>query len=280
MERVVGIRFKKAGKIYYFGPNDLTLNTDDGVIVETARGMEYGYVAIAPRDVDENEVVAPLRMIVRKATVRDMKQLERNHDRETAAFDICQEKIKKFKCPMKLLRVEYTFDRSKIIFFFTAANRVDFRELVKDLAAVFHTRIELRQVGVRDEAKQLSGVGSCGRTFCCSSFLGEFAPVSIRMAKNQGLSLNPSKISGACGRLMCCLRYENDMYTSGEVKRKNTLWERNTAKEPVIGMEVVTDDGTGRIIHVNTQKKTVRIQLADQKSVTLSWEEIAAKEDE
>lgn len=281
MEKVVGVRFKQAGKIYYFAPNHLHLHLDDGVIVETSRGMEYGYVVILPRDVDGGDLVLPLKPIVRKATPRDRKQLERNKEREISAFDICLKKIAKYQCPMKLLRVEYTFDRSKIVFFFTADGRVDFRELVKDLASVFHTRIELRQVGVRDEAKQISGVGPCGRTLCCAAFLGEFSPVSIRMAKNQGLSLNPCKISGVCGRLMCCLRYENDLYTSGEIKKKDALWCRqNCPKIPRIGLEVMTSEGTGRIAYVNTQKRTVRVQLEGQKSTTVSWEELAVKEDE
>ena len=280
MEKVVGVRFKQAGKIYYFAPNHLHFNLDDGVIVETSRGMEYGYVVMMPRDVDGEDLVLPLKPIVRKATPRDRKQLERNKEREASAFDICLKKIKKYQCPMKLLRVEYTFDRSKIVFFFTADGRVDFRELVKDLASVFHTRIELRQVGVRDEAKQISGIGPCGLTLCCASFLGEFAPVSIRMAKNQGLSLNPCKISGVCGRLMCCLRYENDLYTSGEVKKKDTLWCRqNCPKIPRVGQEVMTGEGTGCIAYVNTQKKTARVQMG-QKSVTVPWEELAVKEDE
>lgn len=202
MEQIVGVRFKPAGKIYYFDGNDLELHLDDGVIVETSRGLEYGYVVTMPTEAEKDEE-NPMKPVIRRATIKDMAQLERNKAREKSAFDICLQKIEKFKVPMKLLRAEYTFDRNKIVFFFTSDGRVDFRELVKELAAVFHTRIELRQVGVRDEAKQVSGIGSCGRPLCCATFLGDFAPVSIKMAKNQGLSLNPTKISGVCGRLMC-----------------------------------------------------------------------------
>ena len=199
---VVGIRFKPAGKIYYFDPTGIPLDLEDGVIVETARGMEYGSVVIAPRSVDSAEVVQPLKPIIRKATAKDLRQVERNKEREKKAFGICQEKIAKHKLPMKLIDVDYTFDMGKIIFFFTADGRIDFRELVRDLAAVFRTRIELRQIGLRDEAKMVGGIGCCGRPLCCATFLGDFKPVSIRMAKSQGMSLNPTKISGICGRLM------------------------------------------------------------------------------
>lgn len=275
MEQVAGIRFKKAGKIYYFAPNGLELKMNDGVIVETARGMEYGYVALLPRMADVGEGAQAIKPIIRKATAKDLSQVERNREREKSAFDICLKKIEKFRVPMRLLRVEYTFDRSKIVFFFTADGRVDFRELVKELASVFHTRIELRQVGVRDEAKQLSGIGPCGRPFCCATFLGEFAPVSIRMAKNQGLSLNPGKISGVCGRLMCCLRFENDLYTSGEVKRKGAGWCcMHAAKAPRVGMRVTTAEGTGRVVYVNGQRKVAKVQLEGQKTVNVSWDEL------
>lgn len=277
MEVVAGIRFKKAGKIYYFSPNNIELALDDGVIVETARGMEYGYVALLPREVERSADDGELKPILRLATAKDRMQVERNKERESYAFDVCLKKIEKFQCPMKLLRVEYTFDRSKIVFFFTAEGRVDFRELVKDLAAVFHTRIELRQVGVRDEAKQVSGIGPCGRALCCAAFLGDFAPVSIKMAKNQGLSLNPTKISGACGRLMCCLRYENEMYTTGELKCPKLMAmgkRQEQVQAPRVGMKVVTDNGNGCVVYVNGQKRTVKVQLEGQKSRMMSWDDI------
>lgn len=281
MEQVVGIRFKKAGKIYYFAPSGIELHLDDGVIVETARGMEYGYVALLSREVERSADDGELKPIIRRATAKDIMQVERNKEREEYAFGVCLKKIEKFKCPMKLLRVEYTFDKSKIVFFFTADGRVDFRELVKDLASVFHTRIELRQVGVRDEAKQVSGIGPCGRPLCCAAFLGDFAPVSIKMAKNQGLSLNPTKISGACGRLMCCLRYENDLYTTGEIKcpKLAAMDKRNTETvQPRVGMKVVTGNGNGCVVYVNSQKRLVKVQLDGQKSKTVSWDEIAPME--
>lgn len=281
MEQVVGIRFKRAGKIYYFAPGELALSLDDAVIVETARGMECGYVALTPREVERNPEDGELKSVIRRATTKDLVQIERNHEREAQAFDICKEKIVKWNCPMKLLRAEYTFDRSKIVFFFTADGRVDFRDLVKDLASVFHTRIELRQVGVRDEAKQVSGIGPCGRSLCCASFLGEFSPVSIKMAKVQGLSLNPTKISGVCGRLMCCLRYENDMYTSGELKCQKLMSgdkRGNDAAPPRVGMKVVTDNGDGVIVYVNQGKRLAKVQLSGQKTKMIPWDEIVPVE--
>lgn len=209
METVVGVRFKQAGKIYYFSPGKLELNLHDHVIVETARGMEYGTIVIAPREVCEKKVVKPLKEVIRKATPADEKTNEENRIKEKKAFQICLEKIRDNHLEMKLIDVEYTFDGGKIIFCFTADGRVDFRELVKDLVSVFRTRIELRQIGVRDEAKMVGGIASCGRVLCCHSVLDEFQPVSIRMAKHQNLSLNPGKISGICGRLMCCLKFES-----------------------------------------------------------------------
>jgi cell fate regulator YaaT (PSP1 superfamily) len=209
---VVGVRFKRAGKIYYFSSGDLALDVNDKVIVETARGVEFGELVIPPRQVTEEEVVLPLKPVIRRASAEDERLVDENKTREKEAFQVCLKKITDHQLPMKLVDVEYTFDGNKIIFSFTAEGRVDFRELVKDLASVFRTRIELRQIGVRDEAKMLGGVGSCGRILCCSSFLGDFEPVSIRMAKDQKLSLNPTKISGICGRLMCCLKYENSAY--------------------------------------------------------------------
>jgi len=212
MEKVVGVRFKRAGKIYYFSPLDLDIAMGDAVIVETARGMEYGTVVAGPKEVTLTESMSPLKSVLRKATQQDKDIHLENQAREKEAFRLCQQKIHEHKMAMKLVEVEYTFDMSKIIFYFTAEGRVDFRDLVKDLAAIFRTRIELRQIGVRDEAKMLGGLGSCGRVLCCHTMLGDFQPVSIRMAKQQNLSLNPTKISGICGRLMCCLKYESDDY--------------------------------------------------------------------
>ena len=212
MVKVVGVRFKHAGKIYYFDPGDIELTAGDPVIVETVRGIEYGQVVVAPKEVEESDVVQPLKQVLRRATEEDMEILAENAEKERSAFQIGLEKIEKHGLPMKLVDVEYTFDNSKVIFYFTADGRVDFRELVKDLASVFRTRIELRQIGVRDQAKMLGGLGPCGRPLCCATFLGDFEPVSIKMAKEQNLSLNPSKISGICGRLMCCLKYEAEVY--------------------------------------------------------------------
>ena len=223
MVDVIGVRFKPAGKIYYFAPGDLDLPLNTPVIVETIRGLELGRVVIGLRQVPEEEVVLPLKKVLRIATPEDLRKMEIHQAKVDEAKEICLQKIAAHQLPMKLVDVEYTFDGSKIIFYFTAEGRVDFRELVKDLAAVFRTRIELRQIGVRDEAKMLGGIGSCGRELCCSTFLGDFEPVSIRMAKDQNLSLNPSKISGICGRLMCCLKYENDHYQSSKKEKKEPL---------------------------------------------------------
>jgi len=273
MTGIAGVRFKQAGKIYYFQANGLELLDGDGVIVETSRGVEYGYVASLPGDVEIKEENGPIKPIIRKATLRDEAQLERNKEREASAFDICLKKIEHLQIPMKLLRTEYTFDRSKIVFFFTAEGRVDFRELVKELAAVFHTRIELRQVGVRDEAKQLNGIGSCGRPLCCATFLSDFAPVSIKMAKNQGLSLNPTKISGVCGRLLCCLRYENDNYQGENSKRKKKS-KQAPQKNFRVGMKVMTEDGAGQIVYVNSQKHTVKVQLEGAQTKIFNWDDV------
>ena len=223
MQTVVGVRFKRAGKIYYFSPGNLGIEQNDGVIVETARGLEYGVAVVGPRDVPDSDVVLPLKVVQRKATEEDKEKLADNGRREKEAFDICEKKIAAHGLQMKLVDVEYTFDVNKIIFYFTADGRIDFRELVKDLASVFRTRIELRQIGVRDEAKLMGGIGCCGRPLCCATFLGEFEPVSIRMAKEQNLSLNPTKISGICGRLMCCLKYENHCYSGNKQKRVKIL---------------------------------------------------------
>ena len=277
MVTIVGVRFKKAGKIYYFLPGEETLTIDDGVIVETARGVEYGTVVIGPKEVAKDSLVMPVKEVMRKATPKDLQQLEKNEAREEKAFAICLEKIAKRKLPMKLINVEYTFDMNKIVFFFTADGRIDFRELVKDLATVFRTRIELRQVGVRDEAKVLNGIGACGRPLCCSNFLGDFSPVSIRMAKDQNLSLNPTKISGVCGRLMCCLNYEDDLYKKGGdlyVKKDRTPSPRDV-EPPGIGKEVVTDEGIGKVLKVNHHKHTVKVQLEAGRTIDLKWSDVA-----
>ena len=212
MITIIGVRFKSVGKVYYFDPQDKNVKQGDKVIVETARGVECGEVAVVDRQIDETKFTNPIKPIIRIATDDDLKRIERNKAKEKDAFRICETKIAAHKLNMNLIDVECTFDNNKLLFYFTAENRVDFRELVKDLASVFRTRIELRQIGVRDEAKMLGGLGVCGQPFCCSRFLGEFQPVSIKMAKEQGLSLNPTKISGTCGRLMCCLKYEQDAY--------------------------------------------------------------------
>lgn len=277
---VVGVRFKPAGKIYYFDSTDIALQVQDGVIVETARGMEFGQVVIAPRSVDASEVVQPLKPIVRKATAKDKHQVEKNKEREKRAYSICLEKIAKHKLPMKLIDVDYTFDMSKIIFFFTADGRIDFRELVRDLASVFRTRIELRQIGLRDEAKMIGGIGCCGRPLCCASFLGDFKPVSIRMAKSQGMSLNPTKISGICGRLMCCLRYENDLYTSGELKCQNCQKACEQQKPPQVGRRVITDSGLGTVLRVHMKDHTVKVQLESGRTINVSWNDIGEPEHE
>lgn len=266
---VVGVRFKPAGKIYYFDPATIELKLDDGVIVETARGMEFGHVVIAPRSADSSEVVQPLKPIIRKATAKDIRQVEKNKEREKKAFAICLAKIAKHKLPMKLIDVDYTFDMGKIIFFFTADGRIDFRELVRDLASVFRTRIELRQIGLRDEAKMIGGIGCCGRPLCCSTFLGDFKPVSIRMAKGQGMSLNPTKISGICGRLLCCLKYENDMYCG---KKKEKRKEHLTVPKP--GMKVVTPSGEGMVMHISRREQTVTVELSPGNRIEVAWDEI------
>lgn len=273
MQTVVGIRFKEAGKIYYFGPGALKLNQGDDVIVETVRGVEYGMVVIGPRDVEDDKIVSPLKMVKCKATAADRNKVKENKNKEQEAFKICEKKIAAHKLPMKLIEVEYTFDVNKIIFYFTADGRIDFRELVKDLAAVFRTRIELRQIGVRDEAKLIGGIGCCGRPLCCATFLGDFEPVSIRMAKDQNLSLNPTKISGICGRLMCCLKYENDCYCNN-----NGACARKKIVAPKQGSRVVSVDGEGKVISLNNQRRTVTILLDDKKTIVASWEDVVEKD--
>ena len=251
--KVIGVRFKKAGKIYYFDPTEFDIKLHNRVIVETARGLEYGEVVVSPKWVDEEDVVSPLKKVIRLATKADTSQIEENLRKEKEAFQVCLQKIEEHQLPMKLVDVEYTFDVSKIIFYFTAEGRVDFRELVKDLAAIFKTRIELRQIGVRDEAKMLGGLGSCGRLLCCYAFLGDFEPVSIRMAKDQNLSLNPAKISGICGRLMCCLKYENESY---EDLRKRV---------PEVGEIVVTPLGSGKVVNSCLLREQVMVELGEDK---------------
>lgn len=273
MQTVVGVRFKKACKIYYFGLGGLELARGDGVVVKTARGVEFGTVVIGPRDVPDSEVVQPLKDVQRKATQEDIDKLAENSEKEKEAYAICEEKIRLRELPMKLISVEYTLDVNKIIFYFTAEGRIDFRELVKDLAAVFHTRIELRQIGVRDEAKLLGGIGCCGRPLCCATFLGDFEPVSIRMAKDQSLSLNPTKISGICGRLMCCLKYENDLY-QGCCKQNSII------APPKQGSRVVSMEGEGKAISINMQKRTVTVLLDSKKTIVASWEDVVEKDDD
>ncbi|MFD1032898.1 PSP1 domain-containing protein [Metaplanococcus flavidus] len=252
MYNVIGVRFKKAGKIYYFDPGEFTIEKDDYVIVETARGIEYGKVVVPVKTVGENDVVLPLKQVVRVASERDRQQVEDNRQEAQQAFETGTGKIEEHRLDMKLVDVEYTFDRNKVIFYFTAEGRVDFRNLVKDLASIFRTRIELRQIGVRDEAKMLGGIGPCGRMLCCSTFLGDFEPVSIKMAKDQNLSLNPSKISGLCGRLMCCLKYENDEY------------EQAKKEMPDVGSRVSTPDGDGRVVGMNILERVLKIRLSEQ----------------
>jgi len=257
MTEIIGVRFKSAGKVYYFSPGEIKAENGDMVIVETARGVECGEVVMPNRQVEDDKITVPLKSIIRKATPADLKIIEQNKAKEENAFKICQEKILAHKLDMKLVDVECTFDNNKLLFYFTAETRVDFRELVKDLAAVFRTRIELRQIGVRDEAKILGGLGICGREFCCKGFLGEFQPVSIKMAKEQGLSLNPTKISGTCGRLMCCLKYEQDAY---EYLLKNT---------PKVGAYVKTPDFKGYVEEVNllTGKLKVKPEKSEDAAV-------------
>lgn len=249
MMEVIGVRFKSVGKIYYFSPDGIEVGLEEKVIVETTRGIECGEVAIANRQVPDSEVVKPLKCVIRIATNEDKKRVNDNLAKEKKAFQLCTEKIIRHKLDMKLVDVEYTFDNNKILFYFTSDGRVDFRELVKDLASVFKTRIELRQIGVRDEAKMLGGLGICGREFCCSSFLGEFQPVSIRMAKEQGLSLNPTKISGTCGRLMCCLKYEQNAY------------EDLLRITPKVGSYVSSPEGKGNVVDASLLTGVIKVRL-------------------
>ncbi len=255
MIKIVGVRFRTAGKLYYFSPGDLDLKLGDYVIVETTRGVEMGKVAVPPQDVSDDEVVQPLKSVKRLATPEDHEKIEKNKEKEQEAFRVCQEKIRKHNLEMKLVGAEYTFDNNKLLFYFTADGRVDFRELVKDLASVFRTRIELRQIGVRDETKMMGGIGICGRPLCCSSYLSDFVPVSIKMAKEQNLSLNPTKISGVCGRLMCCLKNEQDTY------------EYLNSQLPGINDIVTTPEGLkGQVKSVSVLRQRVRV-IIDQNDV-------------
>ena len=263
MASVIGVRFRNAGKLYYFDPGQLWPTAGDAVIVETVRGMEYCEVVTGVKEVSDDLITPPLKKVIRIATAEDAQHDADNRAKEHGAMDLCQKKIAEHKLPMKLVGCEYTFDNAKILFYFTSDKRVDFRSLVKDLAAAFHTRIELRQIGVRDEAKMMGGLGMCGRPVCCAQFLGDFQPVSIKMAKEQNLSLNPTKISGICGRLMCCLKYEEDHY---EATRK---------RMPRVGREVITSDGTGTVVDLNILKETVRVRIpkgdgAEQKDYPLA----------
>lgn len=258
MTKVIGVRFRKAGKIYYFDPSGLPIEKNQHVIVETARGVEYGLVVIGVRDIEDDKIVQPLKPVIRISTNEDDLKEKDNKEKEKKAFDICLEKIKNHELEMKLIDAEYTFDNNKVLFYFTADGRIDFRELVKDLAAVFKTRIELRQIGVRDETKVVGGYSICGRPLCCHSHLSEFAPVSIKMAKEQNLSLNPTKISGVCGRLMCCLKNEEETY------------EDLNSKLPVIGDTVTTDDNLkGNVLSVNVLRQNVKVivELGDEKEI-------------
>ena len=258
MVKVIGVRFRQAGKIYYFDPLDFDIEVGQHVIVETARGIEYGLVLTGPREVADDKVIQPLKPVIRVATPEDDEIELKNKEKEKSAFHICLEKIAKHKLEMKLIDAEYTFDNNKVLFYFTADGRIDFRELVKDLAAVFKTRIELRQIGVRDETKLLGGIGICGRPLCCHTFLSEFAPVSIKMAKEQNLSLNPTKISGVCGRLMCCLKNEEETY------------EYLNSRLPAVNDTVTTEDGLkGEVHSVNVLRQTVKVvvEVGDEKEI-------------
>ena len=258
MTKVVGVRFRNTGKIYYFDPAGFQIEAGNHVIVETVRGVEIGNVIFSPKEVEDDSVIQPLKSIIRIATAEDEKVMEKNREKEKEAFQICLEKIAKHNLEMKLVEAEYTFDNNKLLFYFTADGRIDFRELVKDLAAVFRTRIELRQIGVRDETKILGGVGICGRALCCHTYLTDFVPVSIKMAKEQNLSLNPTKISGVCGRLMCCLKHEEETY------------EELNRRLPNVGDHVTTEDGLkGEVHSVNVLRQLVKVvvEVGDEKEI-------------
>ncbi len=267
MPEIVGIRFKKASKVYSFDPGGHDLRVGDDVIVETARGLSFGKVIVGPTEVGEGDIVKPLRPVNRRASDVDRERLSENEERALAARSICEEKVKDHDLEMQVVDAEYSFDRNQLIFYFTADGRVDFRELVRDLAGTFHTRIELRQIGVRDEAKMIGGMGPCGRVCCCTSFLCEFSPISIRMAKRQNLSLNPAKISGLCGRLMCCLQFEDSTY-------------KNLQKGmPRTGSRVVTDDGVGKVVRTNPLDGKVQVRMEDDETMTYDAEDVSRPED-
>lgn len=270
MVKVIGVRFRNVGKVYYFDPKSLNVRSGDSVIVETARGVEFGTVVLTPREVDESKVISPLKEVIRVATQKDISREENNRRKEKEAYQICLKKIREHNLQMKLIGAEYTFDNNKVLFYFTADGRVDFRELVKDLASVFKTRIELRQIGVRDETKILGGIGICGRPLCCNTYLSDFVPVSIKMAKEQNLSLNPSKISGTCGRLMCCLKNEQETY------------EYLNKKMPGIGDLVVTSDGLkGEVSSTNVLRQLVKVLVEtgeDKEIMEFPVEELKVKQ--
>ena len=249
MKKIVGIRFKKLGKIYFFNPCDIEFEKGQSAIVETARGVELGEVAIANRIIDDSKIVAPLKDVIRLATEEDIKRYEENEKKSKEAYAVCEKKIQEHKLDMKLVDVEYTFDGTKLLFYFTADGRIDFRDLVKDLAAIYKTRIELRQIGVRDEVKMLGGYGMCGRELCCCNHLGDLNPVSIKMAKEQGLSLNPTKISGVCGRLMCCLKHEQEVY------------EEKLSRLPSVGSIVKTPEGKGTVEDVEVLREIIKVKI-------------------
>ncbi|WP_230398708.1 PSP1 domain-containing protein [Novisyntrophococcus fermenticellae] len=258
MTKIIGVRFRNVGKVYYFNPKSLNIKVGDHVIVETTRGVEYGFVVLGPKEIEDSKLVQPLKEVLRIATPKDNEKEENNRKKEKDAFQICQKKIQAHNLDMKLIDAEYTFDNNKVLFYFTADGRIDFRELVKDLAAVFKTRIELRQIGVRDETKILGGIGICGRPLCCHTFLSEFAPVSIKMAKEQNLSLNPTKISGVCGRLMCCLKNEQETY------------EHLNRKLPATGEAVITPEGLkGEVNSTSVLRQTVKVlvEVEDEKEI-------------
>lgn len=262
MIKIVGVRFKNAGKIYYFDPVDFEIEKNIDVVVETARGLEYGKIVVGPKEIEEEKLISPLKPIIRIATEEDKVIYRENKEKAKETFEICQQKIKEHGLTMFLIDCEYTFDRNKLIFYFTAEGRIDFRELVKDLASIFKTRIELRQIGVRDEAKSIGGLGTCGRKLCCSSWLGDFQPVSIKMAKDQSLSLNPTKISGICGRLFCCLKYEHDVYVEA------------IEKMPVVGSVVKVENQKGKVIEVNPLLEQIKIEFNDKTIKTCLAEEV------
>ena len=262
MIKIVGVRFKNAGKIYYFDPVDFEIEKDIDVVVETARGLEFGRIVVGPKEIEEEKLISPLKPIIRIATEEDKAIYRENKEKAKETFEICQQKIKEHGLTMFLIDCEYTFDRNKLIFYFTAEGRIDFRELVKDLASIFKTRIELRQIGVRDEAKSIGGLGTCGRKLCCSSWLGDFQPVSIKMAKDQSLSLNPTKISGICGRLFCCLKYEHDVYVEA------------IEKMPVVGSIVKVDNQKGKVIEINPLLEQMKIEFNDKTIKSCLREEV------